>query len=102
LCRERERERERERVQISQKEKELVCLLEIRVLAEVSSPSFGVHLICMIISIRKRGGWIFQLLLKSKSNLMPTFLESERKLMAIKVGLKLLSFLRSNMHNIIS
>jgi hypothetical protein len=95
-------EREREVVRISQKEEDIVCLLESRVLAEVSCPSFGVHLICMNISIRTRGGGIFQLLLKSKSNLMPTFLESESKLMAIKVGVRLLSFLRSNMHNIIS
>jgi hypothetical protein len=100
--REREREREREVVRISQKEKELVCLLESRVLAEVSSPSFGVHLICMNISSRKRGAGIFQLLLRSESNLMPTFLKSESKLMATKVGVRLLSFLRSNMHNIIS
>jgi hypothetical protein len=81
--RERLRERESEVVRISQKEKEkeLVCLVESRVLAEVSSPSFGVHLICMTISIRKRGGGIFQLLVKSESNLMPTFLESESNLM---------------------
>jgi hypothetical protein len=79
---------ERERVRISQKEKEHVCLLESRVLAEVSSPSFVVHLICMNNSIRKRGGGIFQLLLKSESNLMPTFLKSESKLIAIKVGVR--------------
>ncbi len=98
----RERERERERWSESpQKRKSLFCLLESRVLAEVSSPSFGVHLMCMNISIRKRGGGIFQLLLlKSESNLMPTFLKSESKLMAIKVGVRLLTFLRSNMHKI--
>jgi hypothetical protein len=72
-------------VRISQKEKELVCLVESRVLAEVSSPSFGVHLVCiMTISIRKRGGArdLSATLLKSESNLMPTFLESVSKLMA--------------------
>jgi hypothetical protein len=46
--RERERERERERWSESpKKRKSLFCLLESRVLAEVCSPSFGVHLICM-------------------------------------------------------
>jgi len=100
---EREREREREKGGQNLPKRERACLfIGSRVLAEVSSPSFGVHLICMNISIRKRGGGIFQLLLRSESNLMPTFFKSESELMAIKVGLSLLSFLRSNMHNIIS
>jgi hypothetical protein len=121
----REREREREVVWISQKEKELVCLVESRVLAEVSSPSFGVHLICMTISIRKRGGGIFQLLslrakailclLSSRVKAILCLLSSRVKailcllslrvkanLWLIKVGVRLLSFLRKNMHNIIS
>jgi len=119
--RETQREREREVVWISQKEKELVCLVESRVLAEVSSPSFGVHLICMTISIRKRGGGIFQLLslrakailclLSSRVKAILCLLSSRVKailcllslrvkanLWLIKVGVRLLSFLRSNMH----
>jgi hypothetical protein len=100
---ERETEREREVVRISQKEKELVCLVESRVLAQVSSPSFGVHLICMTISIRKRGGGIFQLLsLRAKAILCLLSSRVKANLWLIKVGIRLLSFLRSNMHNIIS